>query len=60
MSATVGASNAQVVFFGAQSQYPGLDQVNLLLSNPSALTGHQSVVLQADGASSNSVDLLFQ
>ena len=51
---------AQVVYFGAQQQYPGLDQVNLMLNDVSRLTGHQSLVLQADGISSNMVDLLFQ
>jgi uncharacterized protein (TIGR03437 family) len=60
VAAVVGPVAAQVVYYGAQSQYPGLDQVNLLIKNISPLTGHESVVLQTDGLLSNSVDLLFQ
>jgi uncharacterized protein (TIGR03437 family) len=60
ISATFGSLNPQVTYFGANAQYPGLDQVNLLISNPSALSGDQKLTLQTDGLLSNSVDLLFQ
>ncbi len=55
-----GSAAAQIVYFGQVPTYPGLDQVNLLIANPAALTGNQSLALQVDGISSNSVSLLFQ
>jgi len=60
VAAALGPMYPQATYFGAQSQYFGLDQVNLVLNNPSGLTGHQSLILQADGVFSNVVDLLFQ
>ncbi len=60
ITATLGTIAAQVVYFGSVPAYPGLDQVNLLITDPSILKGRQSIVLQADGTPSNSVDLLFQ
>jgi len=60
IAASVGSVAAQVAYFGATSIYPGVDQVNLQISNLSHLTGHQSVILLTDGVFSNSVDLLFQ
>jgi uncharacterized protein (TIGR03437 family) len=45
---------------GAHAQFPGLDQVNLHLKAPFRLTGTQSLQLQVDGVSSNTVSLAFQ
>ncbi|MBZ5603776.1 MAG: hypothetical protein LAO79_15860 [Acidobacteriia bacterium] len=59
ISASASSFPAQVVYFGAVGAYPGLDQVNILITNPSGLSGRQSVVLQTDGTTSNSVDLMF-
>jgi uncharacterized protein (TIGR03437 family) len=59
VSASIGDSAAEVAFVGSQAQYPGLDQVNLHLKGPLALSGVQSVRVQVDGVASNSVDLLF-
>jgi uncharacterized protein (TIGR03437 family) len=60
ISAELGGFAAQVVYFGQVPAYPGLDQVNLLITNPTGLTGHESLALHVDGVSSNAVDLLFQ
>ncbi|MBZ5725271.1 MAG: hypothetical protein LAP87_09765 [Acidobacteriia bacterium] len=60
ISAAVGPIAAEVVFAGAQSQYPGLDQVNLHLKQTTGLTGNQSLRLQVDGVSSNTVGLQFR
>jgi uncharacterized protein (TIGR03437 family) len=60
VTATLGSVTAQAVYFGAQPSYPGLDQVNLRVTNLTGLTGYQKLVLQADGVSANTVDLLFQ
>ena len=60
ISAMVGQLPADVVYVGAQSQFPGLDQVNLHLKGPLGFSGAQSLRLQVDGAYSNSVTLQFQ
>jgi uncharacterized protein (TIGR03437 family) len=57
---STGSFMPEVVYVGAQGQYPGLDQVNLHLSGPFSLSGLQSLQLQVDGALSNAVSLLFQ
>ena len=59
VTCTVGGLPAQVVFAGAQSTYPGLDQVNIAL--PAALkgAGTVNVVVSAGGISSNPVQLAF-
>jgi uncharacterized protein (TIGR03437 family) len=60
ISAVVGPAAAEVVFVGPQSQFLGLDQINLRLTNPTGLTGLQSLRLKVDGMYSNSVDLQFR
>jgi uncharacterized protein (TIGR03437 family) len=60
IAASVGSVAAEVVYFGAIPVYPGVDQVNLRVSNVGSLSGHQSLILLTDGIFSNSVDLLFQ
>jgi uncharacterized protein (TIGR03437 family) len=50
----------EVLYAGAQGQYPGLDQINVHLKGPVALSELQSLRLQADGVSSNVVSLQFQ
>jgi uncharacterized protein (TIGR03437 family) len=60
VSAVVGPKPAEVLYVGAQSQFPGLDQVNLRVKDTAGLRGQQSVRLTADGFSSNSVELLFR
>jgi uncharacterized protein (TIGR03437 family) len=60
ISATLGTLAAQVAYCGAVPAFPGLDQVNLLVANPSGISGRQTVLVTTDGFTSNSVDLLFQ
>jgi uncharacterized protein (TIGR03437 family) len=54
---TVGGIGAQVLYAGAQTQYPGLDQVNILL--PTALIGAGAVDVKVvvDGKSANVVNI---
>ena len=58
--ATVGGADAQVLFAGAQSEFPGLDQVNVLL--PTALRGRGivPVIVNVDGQSGNTVTINIQ
>ena len=60
IASSLGPITPQVDYFGAQPQYPGLDQVNLHVTNTSGLSGKVSLILLTDGTFSNSVDLLFQ
>ncbi len=55
--ATAGGVDAQALFAGAQTEFAGLDQVNLLL--PASLRGRGSVpiVLTVDGQTSNTVTI---
>jgi uncharacterized protein (TIGR03437 family) len=59
ISATLGSVRAEVVYVGAQGQFPGLDQVNLHLKGPIGLSGTQSLRLRVDGTDSNSFSLQF-
>jgi uncharacterized protein (TIGR03437 family) len=60
VAAMIGAYRVAGEYAGPQSQYPGLDQVNLHMKGPNGLTGSQPVLLQADGFSSNTVQIGFQ
>jgi uncharacterized protein (TIGR03437 family) len=60
VTCAVGNLSLPVTYAGAQSQFPGLDQVVLQL--PAALqgAGKVNVVVTADGYSSNPVSITFQ
>lgn len=58
--ATLGGIPANVVYVGAVASYPGLDQMNLQISNPYALTGTQQLMLTVDGVNANTVSITFQ
>src|SRR5581483_10146578 len=61
VTATVGGLPAKVSYAGAQSQYPGLDQVNVLL--PAALAGrgpNVPVDLTANGQPANIVRIWIE
>jgi uncharacterized protein (TIGR03437 family) len=60
ITAQIGSTSPPVLFAGAQSQFPGLDQVNLQL--PASLAGSGQVTLQitAAGQKANPVKLLFR
>jgi uncharacterized protein (TIGR03437 family) len=53
--ATVGGVQVQVSYAGAQNQYEGLDQINLLLPASLRGRGDVDVVLAVDGQAANSV-----
>lgn len=59
-TASVGPLAADVVYAGANAQYPGLDQMNLHLVHPSGLTGIDNLTVTVDGMQSNTVSLQFQ
>jgi uncharacterized protein (TIGR03437 family) len=58
----VGNQSLQVAYVGPQGQYPGLDQVNLLLPASLAGSGTVNVVvkMQDTGAASNAVTVAIQ
>ncbi len=60
VTCTVGGVPAKVHFAGAQTQYPGLDQVNIGLPSSLAGKGQVDVILTADGVTSNTVTLTIQ
>jgi uncharacterized protein (TIGR03437 family) len=55
VSARIGGTDAQVVFAGAQSDFAGLDQVNVSLTRSLAGRGEVDVVLMVDGKVANTV-----
>jgi uncharacterized protein (TIGR03437 family) len=60
VTATIGGVNATVAYSGAQGQYPGLDQVNLLIPSSLAGKGQVNVVVTAAGKLSNPVYVVIQ
>jgi uncharacterized protein (TIGR03437 family) len=63
LTATVNGQSVPVIYAGAQGQYPGLDQVNVMLPHSLAGSGQVSLVLTANdtvnnvNATSNAVTL---
>jgi uncharacterized protein (TIGR03437 family) len=59
--ATIGGVRVPVLYAGAQSQFPGLDQINLG-PIPQSLVGkgEVDVILTVDGVPANTVRLAFQ
>jgi len=57
VSATIGGESATVSYYGPQAQYPGLDQVNVLVPRNLAGRGEIEVLLKADGISANPVSV---
>jgi len=55
--AILGAANADLAFLGAQGQFEGLDQFNLLLPRSLAGRGDVEVALNVDGKRSNAVTI---
>jgi hypothetical protein len=55
VTATIGGEHVDVLFAGAQGQFPGLDQVNLTLSQGLHTRGETDVVLTVDGQVANRV-----
>jgi uncharacterized protein (TIGR03437 family) len=57
---TVGTQNATVLGAAAQSQYPGLDQVNIWIPRSLIGAGEVNVILWVDGRMSNTVTINVQ
>jgi uncharacterized protein (TIGR03437 family) len=55
VNATIGGESVDVLFAGAQGQFPGLDQVNLSLPQGLHTRGETDVVLTVDGHVANKV-----
>jgi uncharacterized protein (TIGR03437 family) len=60
VQAYVAGQTVPVLYFGAQQQYAGLDQINISLPMSLAGTGEASVYLVVDGKTSNMVSLSIQ
>lgn len=60
VTVTIGNTTVQPLYTGPQGQYPGLDQVNVLLPISLRGSGHVDVTVTADGVKSNPVQLSIQ
>ena len=58
--ATLGGTDAQVAYAGAQSDFAGLDQINLLAPRSLMDRGEADMVLTVDGEASNVVKVHFR
>jgi uncharacterized protein (TIGR03437 family) len=54
-SIAIGGARASLLYVGAQPQYPGLDQVNVMVPTSLAGAGEVPVVLTVDGQTANVV-----
>jgi uncharacterized protein (TIGR03437 family) len=59
-TAQIAGMPAQILFLGAQSQFPGLDQVNLIVPRSLAGAGEVPIVLTVDGQTANVVTINIQ
>jgi uncharacterized protein (TIGR03437 family) len=57
VAATIGGTNAEVLFAGAQTSFAGLDQVNILIPRALAGRGNTDVILRVDGKTANTVSV---
>jgi uncharacterized protein (TIGR03437 family) len=57
---TIGGVSVPVLYAGPQGQYPGLDQVNVLLVLQLRGKGDTNVVLTVDGQTANTVRIAIQ
>jgi uncharacterized protein (TIGR03437 family) len=60
LTATVNGVPVPVSYFGAQGQYPGLDQIDLSLPRSLAGAGLVNIVITADGQTANVVTTAIQ
>lgn len=56
----IGGQAAQILYIGAQPQYPGLDQINVVVPRSLAGAGEVPVTLTVDGQTTNAVTLNIQ
>src|SRR5262249_20313341 len=57
VTAKIGETEARVLYAGAQSDFPGLDQINVLLPRSLAGRGEVEVALTVDSKSANAVSV---
>jgi uncharacterized protein (TIGR03437 family) len=60
VSCAIGNASLPVTYAGAQSQFPGLDQVVVPLAASLKGSGTVSVAVTADGQTSNAISISFQ
>lgn len=60
VTVTIGGIGIVPIFAGAQPEYPGLDQINLLLPKSLVGRGRVTVSVTVDGAASNALNLQFR
>jgi uncharacterized protein (TIGR03437 family) len=60
VSVAIGSTNLRVDYAGAQNQYAGLDQVNVLLPHELAGRGMVDLVLTVDSKPANTVQIAFR
>jgi CSLREA domain-containing protein/uncharacterized repeat protein (TIGR01451 family) len=60
VTATIGGVPVEVQYAGAQSLYPGLDQVNVKLNSSLAGKGDATVAISFDGNAANPVNIRIQ
>jgi uncharacterized protein (TIGR03437 family) len=60
VSATVGNLTLPAIYAGGQSQFPGLDQVDIFLPQSLKSTGKVNVSLMVDSQPTNAIPLQFQ
>ena len=60
VTATLGGGTPLSATSAAQPQYPGMDQVNVLVPKNMAGRGEVDVVVTVDGAASNTVKVRIQ
>ncbi|HKQ78679.1 MAG TPA: hypothetical protein VJ810_33585, partial [Blastocatellia bacterium] len=57
VSASIGGTNAQVLFAGAQGDFAGLDQTNIAIPRSLAGRGDVDLVFSVDGKTANTVTI---
>jgi uncharacterized protein (TIGR03437 family) len=60
VTCTINGQSVPILFAGAQPTFTGLDQINVTLPSTLAGSGLATVVVQVDGQTSNSVNVVFQ
>ncbi len=57
VSCTIGGTNAEVIYAGAQGQLVGVDQANILIPRSVAGRGNVDLVFRVDGKTANTVSI---
>jgi uncharacterized protein (TIGR03437 family) len=60
VQATIGGTDATVLYAGPQGVYPGVDQVNVIIPQSLAGAGNVPIVVSAGGVTSNTVNVTIQ